>query len=81
MAVMEASMPSRLLDPLDRPSGVDHYFKVNESMGSDAGSYAIIARWEIAANKLSEDAKNLQSGASCGSRGQNAEAAAKGDEC
>lgn len=56
------------------------YFKVNKSMGSDARLMPIIARWEIAADKLS-DAKDLQSGGKYAEAADKAaEAAAKGDE-
>jgi len=56
------------------------YFRVNKSMGSDARLMPIIARWEIAADKLS-DAKDLQSEGKYAEAADKAvEAAAKGDE-
>jgi hypothetical protein len=56
------------------------YFRVNKSMGSDARLMPIIARWEIAADKLS-DAKDLQSaGKYAEAADKAAEAATKGDE-
>jgi len=56
------------------------YFKVNKSMGSDARLMPIVARWEIAADKLS-DAKDLQSAGKYAEAADKAtEAAAKGNE-
>lgn len=56
------------------------YFKVNKSMGSDSRLMPIIARWEIAADKLS-DARDLYTEGDYEEAADKAsEAATKGDE-
>ncbi len=56
------------------------YFKVNKSMGSDSRLMPIIARWEIAADKLS-DARDLYTEGNYPEAADKAsEAATKGDE-
>jgi hypothetical protein len=56
------------------------YFKVNKSMGSDTRLMPIIARWEIAADKLS-DARDLYTeGDYAEAADKAAEAASRGDE-
>jgi subtilase family serine protease len=56
------------------------YFKVNKSMGSDSRLMPIVARWEIAADKLS-DARDLYTeGKYAEAANKASEAATKGDE-
>jgi subtilase family serine protease len=65
---------------IDQTEQLITYFKVNKSMGSDARIMPIIARWELAADKLS-DARDLYTeGKYAEAEAKASEAAAKGDE-
>jgi hypothetical protein len=56
------------------------YFKVNKSMGSDARLMPIIARWELAADKLSDARDLFTEGKYAEAADKASEAATKGDE-
>jgi hypothetical protein len=65
---------------IDQTEELITYFKVNKSMGSDARLMPIIARWELAADKLSDARDLYNEGKYAEAEVKASEAAVKGDE-